>query len=104
QPHPFIMTHPIIIISSFLTTIRSTWELSHIVRKRRATKALKTEAKSTYKILQRAYRRGLLLEREFDNLFERLMRVEAHNNRKCSHYIALREVQTDFQAILAKVV
>ncbi|KAK4206432.1 hypothetical protein QBC37DRAFT_393461 [Rhypophila decipiens] len=93
------MTHPIIIIASLLTTIRSTWELSHIVRKRRATKALKTETKSTYEILQRAYRRGLLLEREFDDLFERLMCAEAHNNR-----IALREVQTDFQAILAKVV
>ncbi|KAK3312463.1 hypothetical protein B0H66DRAFT_506041 [Apodospora peruviana] len=93
------MTHPIIIIASLLTTIRSTWELSHIVRKTRATKALKTEAKSTYEILQRAYRRGLLLEREFDDLFERLMCAEAHNNR-----VALREVQTDFQAILAKVV
>lgn len=79
------MTHPIIIIASLLTTIRSTWELSHIVRKRRTTKALKTETKNTYEILQRAYRRGLLLEREFDDLFERLMRAEAHNNRKCSH-------------------
>ncbi len=32
------------------------------------------------RILRRAYRRGLLLERGFDHLFERLMRAEAYND------------------------
>lgn len=77
---PAIMTHPIIVIASFLTTIKSTWVLSRMVREKRAAKTLKTEAKSTYALLQRAYRKGLLLEREFDYLFERLLRAEAYND------------------------
>ncbi|KAL2166217.1 hypothetical protein VTG60DRAFT_3105 [Thermothelomyces hinnuleus] len=91
------MTHPIIVIASFLTTIRSTWELSRMVRKRRAAKTPKTEAESTYILLQRAYRKGLLLEREFDNLSERLMRAEAYNDAA-----AMRKIRADFQAILAR--
>jgi hypothetical protein len=74
------MAHPVIVIASFLTTIKSAWELSRMVRQKRAAKTLKTETKSTYVLLQRAYRKGLLLERQFDHLFERLMRAEAHND------------------------
>ncbi len=74
------MTHPIIVIASFLTTVKSTWELSRMVREKRAAKALKTQTKSTLVLLQRAYRKGLLVEREFDCLLERLMRAEAHND------------------------
>jgi len=81
-PTPFIMAHPIIVIASFLTTIKSTWELSRMVRKKRTAKALTTEAKRTYVLLKQAYGKGLLLEREFDNLFERLMRAEAHNDSR----------------------
>ncbi len=47
-----IVLYLIIIIASFLTTIKSMWELSRIVRKRRAAKALTTEAKSTYVLLK----------------------------------------------------
>ncbi|KAL2168263.1 hypothetical protein VTG60DRAFT_231 [Thermothelomyces hinnuleus] len=91
------MTHLIIVIASFLTTIKSTWELSRIVRKKRAGKTLETEAKSTYILLQHAYRKGLLLEREFDNLFERLMRTEAYND-----VAAIRKIRADFQAIITR--
>ncbi|KAL2166212.1 hypothetical protein VTG60DRAFT_3127 [Thermothelomyces hinnuleus] len=94
---PFIMAHPIIVIASFLTTIRSMWELSRMVREKRAAKTLRTDAKSTLVLLQRAYRKGLLREREFDYLFERLMRAEAHND-----VAALRKIRADFQAILAR--
>ncbi|KAK4118605.1 hypothetical protein N657DRAFT_685083 [Parathielavia appendiculata] len=91
------MPHPIIVIASFLTAIRSTWELSRMVREKRAAKTLKTEAKSTLVLLQQAYRKGLLLEREFDYLFERLMRAEA-----CNDVAALQKIRADFQAILAR--
>jgi hypothetical protein len=74
------MPHPVIIVASFLTTIKSAWELSRIVREKRAAKSLETETKSTLVLLQRAYRKGLLLERQFDHLFERLIRAEAHND------------------------
>ncbi|KAK3306058.1 uncharacterized protein B0T15DRAFT_396335, partial [Chaetomium strumarium] len=60
-------------------------QLSRIVREEPAAKTLKTEAKSTYVILQRAYRKGLLLERNFDSLFERLMRIEAYNDSRYAH-------------------
>ncbi|KAJ4288331.1 hypothetical protein N0V88_007369 [Collariella sp. IMI 366227] len=76
----FIMTHPIIVVASFLTTIKSAWDISRMVRQKRAAKSLKTEIKSTYILLQQAYRKGLLLERQFDYLFERLMQAEAQNN------------------------
>ncbi|KAK4032169.1 hypothetical protein C8A01DRAFT_41390 [Parachaetomium inaequale] len=76
----FTIPHPVIIVASFLTTIKSAWELSCIVREKRAAKSLKTETKSTFVLLQRAYRKGLLLERQFDYLFERLMQVEAYND------------------------
>jgi hypothetical protein len=79
------MAYPIIVIASFLTTIKSTWELSRMVRKRRAAKALTTEAKSTYVLLKQAYNKGQLREREFDSLFERLMRAEAHNDGRYAH-------------------
>jgi hypothetical protein len=79
------MAHPIIVIASFLTTIRTTWELSRMVRKKRATKTLTTEAKSTYILLKQAYGNGLLLEREFDYLFERLLRAEAHNDSRYAY-------------------
>ncbi|KAK4134593.1 hypothetical protein BT67DRAFT_434048 [Trichocladium antarcticum] len=59
----FTMPHPVIIVASFLTTIKSAWELSRMVREKRAAKSLKTETKSTLVLLQRAYRKGLLLER-----------------------------------------
>ncbi|KAK4243627.1 hypothetical protein C7999DRAFT_18048 [Corynascus novoguineensis] len=91
------MTHPIIVIASFLTTIRSMWELSRMVREKRAAKTLRTDVKSILVLLQRAYRKGLLREREFDYLFERLMRVEAHND-----VAVLRKIRADFQAILAR--
>jgi hypothetical protein len=107
------MPHPIIVISSFLTAIRSTWELSRMVREKRAVKTLKTEAKNTLVLLQRAYRKGLLLERQFDYLFERLMRAEACNDGRCPHrasryhrsrllVAAMRKIRADFQAILAR--
>jgi len=79
------MAHPIIVIASFLTTIKSTWELSRMVRKRRAAKALTTKAKSTYALLKQAYNKGQLREREFDSLSERLMRAEAHNDGRYAH-------------------
>ncbi|KAH8878692.1 hypothetical protein GQ53DRAFT_756532 [Thozetella sp. PMI_491] len=91
------MPHPIIVIASFLTTIKSTWELSRMVREKRAAKTVKTEAPRTYAVLRRAYRKGLLLEREFDFLLERLLRAEDQND-----VAALRKVQADFQAILAR--
>jgi hypothetical protein len=74
------MAHPVIVVASFLTTIKSVWELSRMVRQKRAAKSLKTETESTLVLLQRAYRKGLLRERQFDYLFERLMRAEAHND------------------------
>ncbi|KAK4148460.1 hypothetical protein C8A00DRAFT_19713 [Chaetomidium leptoderma] len=91
------MAHPVIVVASFLTTIKSAWELSRMVRQKRAAKSPKTEIKSTYVLLQRAYRKGLLLEREFDYLFERLMWAEAHND-----VAALQRIRADFQAILAR--
>ncbi|KAL2199485.1 hypothetical protein P885DRAFT_58860 [Corynascus similis CBS 632.67] len=91
------MAHPIIVIASFLTTIRSTWELSRMVREKRAAKTLRTDTKNTLVLLKRAYRKGLLLEREFDYLFERLMRAETHND-----VAVLRKIRADFQAILAR--
>ncbi|KAK4095944.1 hypothetical protein N658DRAFT_435697 [Parathielavia hyrcaniae] len=91
------MAHPVIVVASFLTTIKSAWELSRMFRQKRAAKSLKTETRSTLVLLQRAYRNGLLLERQFDFLFERLMRAEAHND-----VAALQRIRTDFQAILAR--
>ncbi|KAL2196903.1 hypothetical protein P885DRAFT_69370 [Corynascus similis CBS 632.67] len=91
------MTHQSIVIASFLTTIRSMWDLSRMVREKRAAKTLRTDAKSTLVLLQRAYRKRLLREREFDYLFERLMRAEAHND-----VAALRKIPADFQPILAR--
>ncbi|KAK4148874.1 hypothetical protein C8A00DRAFT_19371 [Chaetomidium leptoderma] len=79
------MAHPIIVIASFLTTIKSTWELSRMVRRKRAAKTLTTEAKSIYVLLKQAYSKELLLEREFDYLFKRLMRAEAHNDSRYTH-------------------
>ncbi|KAL2259548.1 hypothetical protein VTK26DRAFT_6731 [Humicola hyalothermophila] len=93
----FTMPHPVIIVASFLTTIKSAWELSRMVREKRAAKNLKTDTKSTLVLLKRAYHKGLLLEREFDRLFERLMRAEAHNDAA-----ALKRIRADFQAILAR--
>ncbi|KXX75296.1 Fork head protein 2 [Madurella mycetomatis] len=101
QPRPFIILHPIIVIASFLTTIKSTWELSCIVREKRAAKTLKTEAKSTYFLLQRAYSKRLLLEREFDSLFERLIRIEAHNDHASLHAI-LELIERDCNAGLTR--
>jgi hypothetical protein len=110
--HP-IMAHPILVIAGFLTTIKSMWDLSRMAREKWATKTLKTEAKSIYVLLRRAYHEGLLLEREYDSLFERLMRAEAHNNSMygyrtsevtpLAHLVtALRKVSAEFQAILAR--
>ncbi|KAK4129021.1 hypothetical protein N657DRAFT_562340 [Parathielavia appendiculata] len=90
------MPHPIIVIASFLAAIRSTWELSRVVREKRAAKT-EDRGKSTLILLQQAYRKGLLLEREFDYLFERLMRAEA-----CNDAAALRKIRADFQAIQAR--
>ncbi|AEO60979.1 hypothetical protein MYCTH_2310760 [Thermothelomyces thermophilus ATCC 42464] len=89
------MTHPIIVIANFLTTIKSIWELSRTVREKRAAKTLKTQTESTLVLLQRVYRKGLLLEREFDCLFERLMRAEAYND-----VAALWKIRAHVQAIL----
>ncbi|KAL2156670.1 hypothetical protein VTH82DRAFT_1415 [Thermothelomyces myriococcoides] len=111
----FIMAHPIIVIASFLTTIKSTWELSRMVREKRAAKHLNAEANNIRIILQRAYRNGLLLEREYNGLSERLMRAEAAKDGTYAYYsvhltamtlmslvAALQKIYADFRAILAR--
>ncbi|KAK4034073.1 hypothetical protein C8A01DRAFT_19050 [Parachaetomium inaequale] len=86
------MPYSIIVIASFLTTIKSTWDM---VRQKRPAKTLKTETRSTLVILLRAHVNELLLEGEFDYLFERLMRANAHND-----VAAVRKIRADLQAIL----
>ncbi len=101
------MAHRFIVIASFLTTIKSSWELLRMVRKKVATKILKAEAQSTLVLLQQPYHKKLFLESEFDLLFKRLMRAEAHNGRRYAHraswqrrarllVVALRKVSTSF--------
>lgn len=79
------MAHPVIVVASVL--IKSVWELSRMVRQERAAKSLKIETTSTLVLLRRAYRKGLLLERRFKFLFERLMRAEAYNDGRYIHRI-----------------
>lgn len=74
---PLSMPHPIIVIASFLTTIKTTWELSRMVRQRRAAQILKTEVPRIYRALRQAHGKGLLVGREFDYLLERLICAEA---------------------------
>ncbi|GAB1314525.1 hypothetical protein MFIFM68171_04735 [Madurella fahalii] len=91
------MPYLVIIVASFLTTIKLAWELSRMVREKRAAKSLKTDTESTLVLLKLAYRKGLLLERQFDCLYERLMRAEAYND-----VAALERICADFLAILAR--
>ncbi|KAJ9148803.1 hypothetical protein NKR19_g5836 [Coniochaeta hoffmannii] len=91
------MPHPIIVIASFLTTIKTTWELSRMVRQRRAAQILKTEVPRIYRALRQAHGKGLLVGREFDYLLERLICAEASKD-----IIALRKIQSDFEALLAR--
>lgn len=75
---PFIKPHPIVVIaSSILTTIKSTW---YTVREKRAAKTLKTEIDSTVDILRRAHVNRMLLNGEFDYYFARLIYAIAYND------------------------
>ncbi|KAH8909463.1 hypothetical protein BR93DRAFT_965563 [Coniochaeta sp. PMI_546] len=91
------MPHPVIVLASFLTTIKTTWELSRMIRQRRAAQILKTEVPRMFRALQKAYRKGLLVDREFDCLLERLIGAEASKD-----VIALRKIQSDFEILLAR--
>ncbi|KAL2016573.1 hypothetical protein VTK56DRAFT_3274 [Thermocarpiscus australiensis] len=85
---PFIMPHPITIITSILTTIKSTW---YMVREKRAAKTLKTGTRSALVILLRDHVDGQLLEGEFDYHLKHLMRANAYND-----VAAVRMIRADF--------
>ncbi len=56
-----------------------------MVRQKRAAQVLKTEAPRIYHALQQAYKDGLLLERQFDYLLERLVHAEAKSDGIYAH-------------------
>ncbi|KAB5513542.1 hypothetical protein GE09DRAFT_932134, partial [Coniochaeta sp. 2T2.1] len=74
------MPHPIIIVASLLTTVKTTWELSRIVHRKRIARILKLKVPRLYRILQQAYRERILCEREFDYLLERLIIADANKD------------------------
>ncbi|KAK4134587.1 hypothetical protein BT67DRAFT_379482, partial [Trichocladium antarcticum] len=62
------IAYPVIVVASFLTTIKS-----YTICEKRATKTLKTEIDSTVNILRRAYVNRMLLNGEFNYYFVRLI-------------------------------
>ncbi len=79
------MANPIIVIANFLTAVKSSWELSRMVREKRSAKAVLAEALRLLRLLKEAYRLRLIKEREFDYLYKRLLLADAKRDGRSAH-------------------
>jgi len=65
---------------SIVTTMKSGWELSRMIRQKRDRKRAEEDAVRVYRSLRRALHSGRVSNKEFDHWFEKFLVAESENN------------------------
>lgn len=67
---------------SLVTTMKSGWELSRMIRQKRDQRRVKEDALRVYRSLRRALRSGRISGKEYDHWLEKLLVAESEKNRE----------------------
>lgn len=69
---------------SLVTTMKSSWELSRMLRQKRNQRQAEEDAVLVYRSLRRALYSGRMSDREYDHWFEQLLVAESEKNSECA--------------------
>lgn len=67
---------------SLVTTMKSGWELSRMIRQKRDQRQAEEDAVRVYRSLRRALHSGRMGDREYDYWFEKFLVAESEKNRE----------------------
>ncbi|KAJ9164758.1 hypothetical protein NKR19_g1030 [Coniochaeta hoffmannii] len=79
---------------SIVTTMKSGWELSRMIRQKRDRKRAEEDAVRVYRSLRRALHSGRVSNKEFDHWFEKFLVAESENN-----LAGLREIRAHLRIV-----
>lgn len=65
---------------SLVTTMKSGWELSRMIRQKRDQKQAEEDAVRVYRSLRRALHSGRMTDKEYDHWFEKFLVAESEKN------------------------
>ena len=68
---------------SLVTTIKSSWELSRMVRQKRDARQAEEVAERVYRVLRRELRSGRMSSKDYDHWFDMCSNAESEKN--CGH-------------------
>lgn len=66
---------------SLVTSVKSSWELSRMIRKRMEAKQAEEDAARIYRSLRRAFHHGIMSEAEYDRWYEKFLVAAAEKDR-----------------------
>lgn len=67
---------------SLVTTMKSSWELSRMIRQKRNQRQAEEDAVRVYRGLRRALHSGRMSDKEYDHWFEKFLVAESEKNRE----------------------
>lgn len=84
---------------SLVTTMKSGWELSRMIRQKRDERQAEEDAVRVYRSLRRALHSGRMTDKEYDHWFEKFLVAESEKNREQLPLLCIASVCSPYGSV-----